>query len=171
MSTSAKQWRKAREEGIEYEFPSGNVARIRPIEVDFFFRVGHIPTPLVDVVSKIINGQTQRLTIPATEQVEQTKEWIMFLNELCHYAFVSPSARLEDGDEPMGEDEISVDDISYSDKIRLYMFFAQPAVILQRFREQQVRDVATVDVAKANGDTRQQETENHKVLIERVGDA
>src|SRR5882724_1379832 len=98
MSTSAEQWRKARKVGIEYEFPSGNIARIRPIEVDFFFRIGHIPTPLVDVVIKIINGQTQSLTIPVSEQVEQTKEWTIFLNELCHYAFVSPSVRLEDGD-------------------------------------------------------------------------
>jgi len=163
--TSAIEWRKPRVEGFEFVFASGQTAFIRPIQVDFFFRVGHIPEPLVDVVLSALNNQSYRIEVPRAEQMVQMREWIAFLNELCHYAFVSPEVRLEEGDEPLGDNEITVDDISYQSKLQLYMYFTRPAEFLARFRPQQISNVGAVDAATTNGHSSQPTPESQSDFI------
>ncbi len=148
MVTSGKAWRQAREQGVELTFPSGNTAAIRPIEVDFFVRVGHIPDGLAGTVSKLINGETVKIgDIPASEELEKSKEWLTFLNHLATFAFVNPKVV----ENPQADDEIAVDDLSYTDKVFLYQFFCRPAQILRSFRHAQTQSVASVGASGSNG--------------------
>lgn len=153
-ATNAKEWRKAREQGIEITLPvSGHVASIRPIEVDFFLRVGHIPDALADTVNKLVKGDSVVMENPPTEELEKSKEFCEFLNELVHYAFVSPKvADPKSGeDRILTDDEITVDDIPFADKVVVYRFFCRPANVLRRFRDQQAESVAPVEPARNNG--------------------
>ncbi len=130
MATNALSWRQAREEGMEFTFFSGNVANIRPIEVDFFLRVGHIPEPLMIGINQLISGSSVLMPIPKSEQIQQSQEWIAFLNELVTFAFVSPKVTMGT---PQDDNEISIDDISYFEKLQLYRLFCRPAHVLREF--------------------------------------
>ena len=149
MATSGKEWRKAREEGIETLLPSGATANLRPVEADFFLRVGHVPDALAPLINTIISGDSYKLEIPPVEQLEKGKEWIGFLNELCTYAFVAPKVV----EAPQADDEISVDDICYLDKFAVYQKFSLPAHKLRTFRQAQAQSVATMESGASNGRT------------------
>lgn len=149
MVTSGKEWRKAREEGIPFDFPSGNKANLRPIEADFFVRVGRIPDVLAPLVNEMISGQDYEIKMPPMEELEKKKEWVEFLNELCTYAFVSPKVVAA----PQAEDEISVDDLSYVDKYFVFTKFSLPAHRLRGFRQAQAESVAVVEPSANNGRT------------------
>lgn len=149
MATSGKEWRKAREEGFEIRLPSGNVADLRPVEADFFLRVGRIPDALAPLINEMISGVAYKLEIPPVEQLEKGREWIGFLNELCTYAFVTPKVV----EAPQADDEISVDDICYLDKYAVYQNFTLPAHKLKTFREAQIKSLATLESGSSNGRT------------------
>lgn len=149
MASSAREWRRAREIGIEIHFLTADLtAFIRPIEVDFFARVGRVPDSLAPVVSKLINGESVVFDVPPSEQVKQSEDWRNFLNDLACFAFVSPVVR--GAGEPLADDEISVDDIPYNDKVHLYHLFCRPAKVLERFRDLKKSALADVELAANN---------------------
>lgn len=154
MATSGKEWRKAREEGFEFVLPSGNTANLRPVEADFFVRVGHIPDILAPLINTMISGKEYLIEMPPMEELEKKKEWIEFLNELCTYAFVTPKVV----ETPQADDEISIDDLSYPDKWSVYTKFSLPAKRLQEFREAQVKSLATLESGSSNGHARVPDT-------------
>jgi hypothetical protein len=158
-TTSGRTWREAREKGIELTFPSGNVASIRPVEIDFFVRVGHVPSALTQTVSDVIDGKPFNRHIAPSQLLEDKQEWVKFLNQLATFAFVTPRVV----ETPEAEDEISINDISYADKLLLWVFFTRPANLLRNFRDEQEKLVAPVDVAAVNGPASQQVTENQPV--------
>lgn len=156
MANSAKEWREAREKGIEQVFPSGLVAAIRPIEVDAFVVFGHIPDSMAHLVNRMINGEfiaPEELVAPSHEEIQKSEEWRKFLNELAIYAFVSPEVR----EVPENDNQISVWDVSYGDKVFLYHFFARPAGYLRSFRDFKAQPVEPVDAAANDGATSQQD--------------
>jgi hypothetical protein len=150
--TSGKTWREAREKGIEIELISGNSVALRPIELDFFLRVGHVPSALASVLNDAINGKAYKLEVPEQERAEQSEEWIKFLNELVTFAFVNPKVV----DAPQADDEISIDDVSYQDKLEVYGFFTRPARMLRSFRDKQTGNVAVVAPTAVNRKARKQ---------------
>ena len=166
--TSGKAWREAREIGFAIRFPSGNVARIRPMEVDFFILNGRMPDDLAEEVVKLINGNSVKLELPAVQVVDTVRDqWVPFLNQLCKYAFISPKVV----DTPQADDEISVDDIAYTDKVVLYRMFGFPAQVLRKFREKQTGDVAVVESQSDNVPAPQPVAGNKRVGITADGDA
>lgn len=129
------------------QFPSGNTAMIRPIQADFFLRVGRIPDALAPLMNTIISGGSYELDIPPLEELEKKRGWIDFLNQLVTYAFVTPKVV----ENPQADDEISVDDLSYLDKFFVYQHFTLPAAKLRTFREEQAEPVVTMDASTSNG--------------------
>jgi len=151
MATSGKTWRKVREEGIEITLISGNVAAIRPLDVDFFIREGRVPDFLASTVNAIIDGTPTEL--PDIERAEKNvQEWMPFLNRMVTASFVSP--RIVEN--PTQDDEISIDDVRYLDKLMLYRLFLRPVAALRTFREKTAQPVAPVDAAKDDGNPAQQ---------------
>lgn len=145
--TSGKEWRKARTEGKLIWLMSQKAVRVRPIEVDYFLRVGHIPDFLAPVVNELITGGQAESELLPLEELEKKKEWFTFLDDLCCYAFVSPRVV----DNPEADDEISLDDIAYVDKYFIYVLFSRPARLLRQFRQPQTQPVAHVASPADNG--------------------
>lgn len=153
MVTSAKTWRKAREEGVPFKFPiSGFVAAIRPIEADFFLLHGTIPDVLAVAMNTVLDGKDAKIwDVPVEELQEKKDKWLPFLNELASYAFVDPVCVNGDPGQPLQDNEISVWDVPYQDKVQLYRFFCRPAVVLEKFRVVEEEPVAGVAAPATNG--------------------
>ncbi len=167
MATSGKAWREARENGVEIKFPSGFTASIRPIDVDFFVRVGRVPNVMAGMLADLLDGKHVKMDKPPLEKLEDRRDWLDFLNELVKYAFISPRIV----DDPQADDEISIDDLAYGDKFIVYQLFAQPAEVLRRFRDAQSKFVAVVDDPKNNGAAAQQSARHSQVVEPVAGDA
>lgn len=155
MATSASEWRKKREAGIEIEFPDyGDVVAIRPMDETFFFKQGMIPDFLAPAVEELIASGEMQMPKP-----DKTEKWLTWLDELVKWAFVSPKVV----DAPHGDDEISIDEVSYADKVFLYGLFGRPAYTLRQFRDKQKQLVSALDAAKNNGHSTKQAAERSKV--------
>lgn len=153
MATSGKEWREAREVGIEFTFPiSGFTASIRPVEVDLFVMSHEIPDSIAGYIADIINAKPVKLEIPAQEQIEQSKKFLSFLNTLTRFAFVNPKVV----DNPQDDNEISIEDVGYSDKLQLFFLFSRPARILRGFRQLQDKHVEAVVPPTNDGDKAEQ---------------
>lgn len=159
---SGKTWREAREQGVEVRLPSGNEVRIRPMEVDFFILNGEIPDVLAPVINLMINAKPYSLPLgpgEETTEVEKWKKWVTFLNTLVTFALISPKVV----ENPQADDEISIDDIGYGDKMLVYQFFSRPAQILRGFREQQNKPLELMAAPGSNGQTVQPDTQDRSM--------
>ena len=154
--TPGKTWRKDREEGVEITLPySGYTVALRPVSVDFFIRHGSIPDMIAETVRKMIDGEEYVVQIPK-EANDKDQEWMTFLDQLVACAFASPqivdvplSGR--EVSVPQADDEISVDDVLYTDKLFVYKFFTQSAQTLRAFRQRQADAVASVVSPERDG--------------------
>lgn len=143
MVTSASERRKVREQGVEIQFPEyGDWVAIRPMDETFFFKHGMIPDFLAPTINEMIGtGQAKMPT------VEKNAEWLEWLDELVKWSFVNPKVV----DAPQGDNEISIEDVGYADKVFLYGLFGRPANVLRAFRDAQRKPLAIVDASKNNG--------------------
>lgn len=138
--TPASAWRKPRIEGVLIELPdSGMVAKVRPVNVDTFIRVGHVPDALTVLVGKLTGGEGELNKMT-------NDDYLKLLDTYSAYAitcFVEP--RVVEADVEPGEGEISVDDISDEDKRFLFQFMGRPAATLASFRPEQEKPVDNLE--------------------------
>ncbi len=153
MITSAKTWRQAREVGVAFKFlTSGFTAAIRPIEADFFALHGTIPDVLAVAMNSVLDGKETKIwDVPVEELQEKMDKWLPFLNELASFAFVDPVCVNGEPGQSLQDNEISVWDVPYQDKVQLYRFFCRPAVVLEKFRVPKDKPVAGVDAPATDG--------------------
>ena len=145
-TTTRREWLEARSKGIEITLPDYNdTVAIRPMDAMYFFKAGKVPDFLAGTVQKILNGEAAKL--PPFPTDEKTSEWLTWLDELVTYTFVSPKVV----ENPHADDEIGIDEISYTDKLFIYTLFARPAAFLREFHKQQIKSLSPVDAAKNNG--------------------
>lgn len=160
--TKRDEWRERRNQGVELVLPEwGDMVRIRPMDATFFVKSGRIPDYLATTVDELINSSLNQVPVPPKITPDKTTEWLKWLDELVTYALVSPKVVST----PQADDEITIDDIGYSDKLFIYRFFGQPAHVLRAFRETQNKLVAVVDVAKNNGHPPKSSLEDQAVVI------
>lgn len=160
MVSSGKAWREARENGIEFKFPdSGETAALRPIDVGLFVLTADIPDVLIKDILNIINNNPTKLALPPQEEIEQSKVWLKFLDDLTRFAFVNPKVVPD----PQAENEISVEDVCYADKLQLFLLFSQPVRILKRFREYQNKPVAALVTPTNDGDQTKSDVGDQRV--------
>lgn len=154
MANSAEEWRKAREQGLPYQFPSGLEADIRPVEIDFFILHEEIPDLLAPLINEIISGKPYKMDLPPMEELEKKTEWLKFLNDLCKFAFVNPQCVEKAAGEKLGATEITAADVPYVDKYALFLKFANPSSRIKSFRKEQTESLETVGASSGNGHTR-----------------
>ena len=141
MITSAKNWRRPREEGVELTFPSGNIASIRPITTALLVRLGRVPDVLLGAFAKnVLEGAPIDID---TSNVEMLKAYYELLDGVCLTSFITPEV-VEAGVAP-GDGQITIDDVSTEDKEWLLLFLNKPASKLRSFRAEQESDVEPVD--------------------------
>ena len=139
--TPASEWSKARKEGVLVQFPeSGMIAKVRPVNTDTFIRIGKVPDALTMTVSTLTSGTSDNTKLTGDDYLKLLDMYNGFV-ETC---FVEPKV-VGVGIEPK-EGEISVDDVSDSDKQFLFQFMGRPASLLESFRpgqEQPVDDLVS----------------------------
>lgn len=128
--TPVQAWRKPREEGVVFHFPSGNVARVRPVNTDTFLALGEVPDMLTGLVAKLIGGHASLETMKASEYSKS----LHVLNIFVRTSFVWPRVveKPEDIKDPVNE--IALADICDEDKQTLFVFLGRPAQALESFR-------------------------------------
>ena len=136
--TPAAEWRRPRQEGVIFHFPSGMKAKVRPVNTDTFIRVGNVPDLLTALVGSITDSGTgENLTRMAAQEADKQMQ---IFNAFCVTCFVEPRCVYGDPN----EDEISVDDISDEDKQQLFTYLGKPASALASFRPEQEKPVVSV---------------------------
>lgn len=159
-STPGVEWREPRRQGIPVELPSGNIARLRPVEPQALLKQGEILDILTPLVAKILfqGADATAETIAQVlgeasagaadgERAEQLKEAASKLADLervcdlvCKAAFVDPCVV----DEPQADHEIAPADIELADKIHVFTLALRGAAALRHFRYQPRTDVEPV---------------------------
>lgn len=145
IPTSGKEWRKAREEGFPFRLDSGRMVRLRPVSLAALIRRGDIPNLLIPVVADMLwrKSRTDDRTaeqMAADDSAEEEKWFFDLSGVIIRDCLVAPRVV----DNPQADDEISLDDISFSDQLAIYRFAKLPAEVLEMFLPQQNGDVATL---------------------------
>jgi len=137
--TPGNEWRKPREEGYVIKLiTSGNTVRLRPVALDMLIASGSIPDILTPAAAKILWDGPDAGLIAARSEIDH--EFIDLVNVVVPAAMLYPRVV----DTPQADDEISLDDLDFSDKVAIYQLAIQPAAVLRRFRDQQATDVELV---------------------------
>lgn len=140
-ATLAKVWRAPREKGYVVTLGSGNVARIRPVALDVMIKNGTLPDLLSSIAAKSLwagEGDVEDIG----EGGELAVSMAELFGQVCIASFIIP--RIVDDTEDLGDDEITLADICFSDKSEVFQLAVLPAQVLQKFCEKQARDVESV---------------------------
>lgn len=147
-ATAGSAWREPRQAGVPVQLPSGNIARIRPVEPQALLKQGEIIDILTPLVAKMLfqgadaSAETIEAIIgnamqPADDNPDELKETAAKLADLervcdivCKAAFVDPRVV----DDPQAENEIAPDDIELADKIQIFTLALRGAAALRHFR-------------------------------------
>lgn len=136
--TSGQQWRKAREVGETIRLPSGNVATLRPVPLDQLMLSGKIPDLLTPIAARSLWAETDTGSI--ADQVETAKGFAELINLIVPLAVLRPHIV----DDPQSDDEISLADIDFSDKIAIFQLATGGSQTLSLFRKGQEANVEPV---------------------------
>lgn len=136
--TPGSTWRKPRTVGETVTLPSGNVATLRPVALDMLIASGKLPDLLTPIAAKSLWTETDTSTI--ADQVETAKGFAELVNLIVPAAMLTP--RIVEN--PQGDDEISLEDIDFSDKIAIFQLATGGSQVLKSFREQQEKRMEPV---------------------------
>ncbi len=136
--TSGVKWRQPREEGIIVPLPSGNVARLRPVALDVMISSGKLPDMLTPIAVKTL--WTEMGGEEISNAVEMATQMADLFHIVCKASFIEPKIV----DDPQEEDEIAIDDISFTDKGFVFNLAIQPAEVLRKFRDEQIGSLAAL---------------------------
>lgn|SRR5512138_312973 len=136
--TPASQWVQEAEEGVLIRLRSGNLARVRPVNLDAFIEGGYIPDNLTPVIDELINGREtgKRATREDFNNNQQ------MLDAFCKACFMEP--KVADVADP-ANGVISVKHISDIDKQDLFSFMGASAEDLKRFHPLEENPVDDLD--------------------------
>lgn len=139
--TSGLAWRKPREEGYVVKLePSGHYVRMRPAALDVLIASGKIPDLLTPAAADALWGD--RLLNSAEvkgllAEAKAAKDFTSLVNLVVRASVMEP--RIVDN--PQADDEISLEDIEFPDKLLIYQLAIQPVTVLNSFRDRQIADV------------------------------
>ena len=157
-ATSGSAWREPRQAGVPVQLPSGNIARLRPVEPQALLKQGEIIdilTPLVakmlfqgadataETIAQVIGDATAGTddnSVQLQEAVARLADLERVCDLVCKAAFVAPLIV----DEPTTENEIAPDDIELADKIHVFTLALRGAAALRHFRYEPSADVESV---------------------------
>lgn len=151
--TTAASWRVARRDGFVITLPSGNVAKLRPVALDVLITSGKLPDILTPIAAKSLWVEEDVANIANVP--EMAKGFADLVNFILPAAFMEP--RVVCDREP-GEGEIHIEDIDFEDKVAVFTLATSGAATLNKFREQQARNVVAIP-----------DSEGHSVKTKRPG--
>ena len=135
QATSGTEWRRLREEGEPVELPSKHVACLRPISLLLLLERGKVPDTLSGMVSQLIlKGGKPAATLETYQDFAELISWV------CHIAFIEPRIV----DDPQEDNEISIDDVGFEDRVFVFNWAQKEVQYLMPFRPEPSGDVADV---------------------------
>lgn len=147
--TLGTHWRKPREEGYIITLPSGYAARLRPVQLDVMLATGDIPDILTPLVGKMLyEGADLDDAAELESLIESTAGMAELMGAVVRAAVIEP--RIVDA--PEQEDEIALEDISFEDRMVIFSLAIQPTRVLEKFCDQQGRDVEAVPDGENDGE-------------------
>lgn len=158
--TPAEEWRRPRTQGYLVQFPSGLRARIRPVGLMTFVRLGKMPDLLSAFVDESIKDGTYKLK--EVDSLDTLQAHAKLLDAICETCFVEPS--IEGGD-------IGLEDVVDSDKTALLNWFILPAAMLRSFRPEQTIDLFNLQYVKDDAPSAEQADAGSGVRAPRAEDA
>jgi len=137
--TPGHVWRQAREQGVVVTLPSGHVARLRGVGPDLLLSRGSIPDALTPLIAGAMGLGQDSIELDRSD-LNTVKDFVALAEEICRLAFIEPRIV----DEPEADDEISLDDLSFDDKMFVSRLLQEPVADLEKFRPGQAPDVEPV---------------------------
>ena len=138
--TTAAEWRKPREEGVNVPLPSGNWARIRPADIMTMIKQGTIPDLLSAVAVKAVWSEQDPSEIG--EQFELAEKYDDLMRIVLPAVFAEPKIAL-DGQAPK-DDEITIEDLDLADRTAAFNLALSGVGTMRRFRDEQVKRLGLV---------------------------
>lgn len=140
--TPASEYRTMREQGVPQTLLSGRKVKMRAVTPDKLLRSGRVPDILTPLVVKMLKGEAQNEEIDDFygKERDEVKDWLAMIdsvNVVCEAALVYPRVV----EQPEGDDEIAIDDLSLQDRFWIFKLAFQPAEVLSRFRLESLADV------------------------------
>lgn len=156
--TSGAAVREEREVGRIVEMPSGHCFRLRPAPLDLLVKMGKVPDGLVSLAAGAIMGDdaAPRKQEPTLEEVEAQVD---FYNLVVTMAMVEPHVV----ESPEHDDEVSIDDIEFGDKLFIARLLFQPLRELESFRHEPAGDVVAVRLDEDDSDAIQPDDGNEQL--------
>lgn len=143
--TSAADWRKPREEGVVVTLPSsGHNVRIRPIAMDVLLKHGKIPDILTPIAAKTVWIEEDPEEI--ANVAETAKGYAELINLIVLAAVVEPKVVEADPQ----DDEITLDDIEFGDKVAIFNLATAGASAMENFRKRQAAALVSVPNGNKN---------------------
>lgn len=138
---SAEEWRAA--QGKVITFPSGLTARVRPVNMAMFVRLGRVPDALVGEVVATLNDAP--VDAPPRDVRAELKQSVELLDLVTELAFIEPKIG-------NGPDDLSIEFIPEEDKAYLMEFFEKPVRALRSFRISEKGNVQSGSDSEGNGE-------------------
>lgn len=137
--TSAAEFRRLREFGEVTTLSSGRVVRWRPVNLARMLKAGRIPDHLTNFVTSLVWTDDH-----AEERSprEQAIEWQDYLDWVSEAALLSP--RVVNGLQPLADDEILVDDLTYDEQLDLNNLARGLLKEVRPFPDEQSADLGAV---------------------------
>ena len=160
--SSGREWRQPREEGTPVQLPSGHVVALRPPDLSAMVAHGRVPDFLTGYA---VDAFHSGIKTPGADgkpfTPEELTNLVHLLDLLCRESFVNPRVV----DEPTADDEISLDDLDFLDKLAVLKWLLGPVDDLVKFREEQAGSLESL----FGGENDQPEAEPALADAESVG--
>lgn len=138
--TSGKEMRARHRVTLPLPY-SGDVVTVRAIGPDAILRLGRLPDALTPVIAELMEGKEDQLkAVLKPQTLEDAQRQLELIDVVCRCAMVEPRIV----DDPQKDDEIGIDDLDWRDKQFLLSVLMASTSDLERFRDQQKRDVESV---------------------------
>lgn len=137
--TSGRDWRKMNEATITTMLPySGMVVEMGRAQLDQLLLTGKIPDTLTPIVADLLWSSVGQGR-PA-EQIQAERVFFELVNAVVSACLLNPRVVAN----PTQEDELTIGDLDFADKLIIYRLATQPLAVLHRFRQEQAPDVDAV---------------------------
>lgn len=142
--TTAAEWRKPREEGVNVPLPSGNWVKLKPADIMKMVRSGFIP----DLLSAVaVNATwTEVNTDKIGSSIELATKYDDLMKVVLPAVFAEPKMAL-DGQAPE-DDEITIEDLDITDRTAALNLAIAGVGAMRNFRDQQVKRLELISNSK-----------------------
>lgn len=146
--TDALEWRKSREVGELVPLPSGNWARLRPVDLMKMIKQGTIPDLLSPIAAKTV--WVEENTEEIGNSLDMATQYYDLVEIVVPCIFVSPEI-VGSADE-LDDNKILLDDVDQTDRVAAFNLAIAGVSAMRSFREQQAKFMASLSNGNENGD-------------------